>query len=63
MKNVASYHEVTNAFNFLSDRPESVTNECMNILEIHRSPLQPNMSENESQRDTKDFVHTKGKNS
>ena len=56
-----SYHEVTNAFNFQSDRPEIVTDECMNILEIHRSPLQLNMSENESQRDTKDFVHTKGK--
>ena len=28
-----SYYEVTNAFNLLSDRPESVTNVCMNILE------------------------------
>ena len=28
-----SYHEVTSAFHLLSDRPESVTDECMDILE------------------------------
>ena len=50
------YHEVTNAFNLLSDRPESVTDECINILERFIVLLY-----NRTCPKMKDFVHTKGK--
>ena len=45
----------------LTDQKVSRMSACERPREIHRSPLQPNMSENESQRGTKDVVHTKGK--
>ena len=48
-----SYLDVTNAFNLLSDRPESVTDECMNILErliVLYNRTRPKMKVNEAQK-------------